>query len=74
MSKIRLTKPQLAMLARYEHSGVTTQFLGRIDTWSALVRKGCLRSSWGPGSIETEITPAGRAALSTPIKPEQGEA
>lgn len=60
----KLTKAQLTMLALYEHYGLTTQAIGRIATWRCLVRMGLLNRSYGPGAIETEITPAGRAALS----------
>lgn len=63
MAEVKLTDPQHRMLTAYEDSGVTSRAFGRIDVWSALVRKGLLRRSYGSGPIETEITPAGRAVL-----------
>lgn len=60
---MKLSEPQRAALAKYENAGVTVQALCRIDVWSALVRKGLLRRSYGLGVIETEITEAGRRAL-----------
>lgn len=65
---VKLTGPQLAMLRQYEDAGVTSRTFGRIDTWSALVRKGLLRRSYGPGAIESEITEAGRSAISSRTK------
>ena len=59
----KLSEPQRAALEKYSGMGCTTAALCRIDVWSALVRKGFLRRSYGPGIIESEITPAGRQAL-----------
>lgn len=67
---VRLTKAQVSMLRFYEHTGPTHQSdaRGTMNTWRALLRRGLLSRSKGLGVIETEITEAGRAALSTPPK------
>jgi hypothetical protein len=59
----KLTGPQLRALAKYEHIGLTTQAMCGVDTFSALVRLGLLRRSYGTGVIEAEITHAGLATL-----------
>lgn len=63
MSGEKLSKAQFKALERYDGAGLTAQALCRIDTFSALVRKGLLRRSYGLGPVEAEITRAGRAAL-----------
>lgn len=64
----RLTKAMVAMLRFYEDRGPTAQAdaRGTLNTYRALVSRGLLRSSSGLGVVETEITPAGRAALKDP--------
>lgn len=65
MSK-SLTKAQRELLEFYLDAGVTAQTDSalKMNTWRACIRRGWLARSHGLGVIETEITPAGRAALS----------
>jgi len=63
MAPAKLTAPQRTMLAKYVGMGLTAMAFGRIDVWSALVRKGYLRRSHGLGVIESEITDTGRQAI-----------
>ena len=62
----KLTAPMVNMLRFYEGSGPTQQTYARgtMETWRALLRRGLLNRSNGLGTITTEITPAGLAALS----------
>lgn len=61
---MKLTKAQERALSAYaRQAGPTSLAIGRVDTFTALVRKGFLRRSYGLGVIEAEITEAGRAAL-----------
>jgi hypothetical protein len=59
----KLTAPQIKMLAFYADRGATKQSFGSIGTWRALISQGLLIRSFGFPVIDTEITPAGRAAL-----------
>lgn len=59
----KLTKAQRQALSQYAGAGSTTQAFGTVSTFNALVQRGLLIASRGLGTIEAEITPAGRAAL-----------
>jgi len=62
-TEARLTEAQRRALIRYDGLGVTAAAYGSTATFNALVRKGYLIRSYGPGAIEAEITALGRAAL-----------
>lgn len=64
----KLTNAQRKMLQFYDDAGPTAQTnaRGTMNTWRSLIREGLLSRSNGLGVIETEITPAGRAALAHP--------
>lgn len=68
----RLTGPQRELLQFYADAGPTAQSSARgtVNTWRALLRKGLVSRSHGLGTIETEITPAGRAALTPSLDAE----
>lgn len=63
LGEVKLTKAQRGMLKSYKGAGPTEICFGRMTTWGSLVSRGLLARSFGLGTIITEITPKGLAAL-----------